>query len=64
MKPAVKFENGQLTLQASHKVDADNDGKTSAEISLEVKLDAAEVISEVAKKDLPWLQALIATIKV
>jgi len=63
-KPEVKFEAGQLVIKAGYSVDADKDGIDSAYVGLDIKLSAAEVISEVAKKDLPWLEALLATLKV
>lgn len=64
VKPEVKFEQGKLLIKAEHAVDTDGDGKPSAEVSVGLKLDAAEVVSEIAKKDLPWLEALIAQLKV
>lgn len=63
-KPEVKFEAGNLLIKAGYSVDVDNDGVQSAYVGLDVKLNAAEVVSEIAKKDLPWLEALIATLKV
>lgn len=62
-KPQIKFEGGKLHVSASHTVDTDGDGKPAGTVSVSAELDAAEVISEVAKKDLPWLEALIAQIK-
>ena len=63
MKPEVKFEQGMLLVSAGYAVDADADGKPSAELALQAKLNAAEVVSEIAKKDLPWLEAILAQIK-
>lgn len=59
----VNFEKGKLEIAATQSVDTDHDGKSAAEVSILVKLDAAEVVSEIAKKDLPWLEALISQIK-
>jgi len=64
MKPEVVFEEGKLNVSFSHAVDADHDGKPSAEVAVSAKLDAAEVVSEIAKKDMTWLENLIKTLKV
>lgn len=63
MKPEVKFENGKLSIAVAYTVDADADGKASAELALQAKLDAAEIVSEIAKKDMTWLENLLAQLK-
>jgi hypothetical protein len=62
-KPEIKFEDGKLILKAGYAIDADQDQKAAAKIDLVVELDPAEIVSEIAKKDLGWLDALIAKIK-
>lgn len=64
MKPQITFEAGKLNIQVAHVIDTDGDGKAAAEIAVQAKLDAAEVISEIAKKDMPWLENLLASLKV
>lgn len=63
MKPEMKFVDGMFVVRAAYAVDTDADQKPAAQIALELKLDAAEAISEVAKTDLPWLEALIGQLK-
>lgn len=64
MKPVIKFENGMLLISANYKVDGDKDGKSAGEVVLDIKLDAAEVVSEITKKDYAWLEVLLKQIKV
>lgn len=61
--PEIKFEEGKLQISVSHTVDADQDGKASAKVSLQAEVDAAEVISEIAKKDMGWLETLLLKLK-
>jgi hypothetical protein len=63
MKPEIKFEDGLLKVNAAYVLDVDVDGKQSAKIAVQVELNPTEVISEIAKKDLPWLEAILAGIK-
>lgn len=56
----LKFENGKLVVRLSGAVDADKDGKKSVEAEASIKIDAAEAVSEIARKDLPWLEAIIS----
>ncbi len=63
-KPVMEFKDGQLHVSASHVVDAVADGKASASINVSVVLNPAEVISEIAKKDMALLEALLAQVKV
>lgn len=64
MKPVIKFENGMLSISVVQKVDGDKDGKAAGELKLDVLLDAAEVVSEITKKDYAWLEVLLKQIKV
>jgi len=63
MKPEIKFEEGKLKVAAAYAVNTDGDEKVAANIAVQVELDAAEIISEIAKKDYPWLEAILAGIK-
>jgi len=60
---SLKFEDGKLVVNLSGGVDADKDGKKSIEADAVVKIDAAEAVSEIAKKDLPWLEAVLKQVK-
>lgn len=68
MKPEIKYEAGVVTasVKLAHAVDADQDGKPSLAVSADVnvQLDAIEVISEIAKKDYPLVEAILKSIKV
>lgn len=59
MKPELKFENGKLIANAATSVDTDKDGVAALTASVVVSIDAAEAVTEIAKKDLPWLKAII-----
>jgi len=63
-KPQWSVEDGILKVKAHYAHDGDSDGRHSAKAGLEVELDLYEVITEVAKKDVPWLEALLAQLKV
>lgn len=64
VKPEVTFVKGILEVKAAAQVDTDADGKPSLKLGLDLELDAAEIVSEIAKKDLPWLEALVSQLKV
>ena len=64
MKPEIKFAEGILHVDATQTTDFDHDGKPSAKIVVGVELNAAEVVSEIAKKDMAWLETLLAQLKV
>lgn len=68
MKPELKYEAGVLTVKTNvaKVVDADQDGKASLKVSadLAVEADAVEVVSEIAKKDYPLVEAILKSIKV
>lgn len=59
MKPELKFEGGKLLVKAAHAVDTDKDGVSAVEAAIELKIDALEAITEIAKKDLPFLKAIL-----
>jgi hypothetical protein len=67
-KPELKYEAGILTVKASvaQVVDADKDGKASLKVTADflAEVDAVEVISEIAKKDYPLVEAILKSIKV
>jgi hypothetical protein len=62
-KPSFKIENGQLVVDASIAIDSDKDGKVAGEASLSLKLNLAEVLNEVVKKDMPLIEAILSQIK-
>lgn len=62
-KPTYKVEAGIVEVKVSQSADFDKDGKPSIEADLTVKLHAYELVTEIAKKDLPMLELVIAQIK-
>lgn len=62
-KPTIKLENGIVLVTVSQTGDFNNDGQPSVEADLTVKLHAYELVTEIAKKDLPMLELIIAQIK-
>lgn len=63
-KPEIKIADGKLLVKASHSVDADADGKAAGSIAVELSLDLVEVLSEVVKKDMPLVEAILKQLKV
>lgn len=67
MKPELKYEEGVLTVEAnlSTQVDADKDGKPSVVVSapIALKIDAAEAVTEIAKKDMPLIESILKNLK-
>lgn len=65
VKPEIKFQAGKLEIAVKGlALDADKDGLESVAAEVKVVVDAAEVIGEILKKDISWLNAIIAQIKV
>lgn len=62
-KPVLKFEGGKLSTEIKLVIDADVDGKPAVQAAIQIEIDAAEAISEIAKKDLPWLEAILSQLK-
>lgn len=62
-KPAIKVENGIVSVSINQTGDFNNDGQPSVKASLSVEIMAYELITEIAKKDLPMLELIIAQIK-
>ena len=62
-KPTMKFVEGKLLVEAAAQVDSDKDQKPALVAKMQLEIDAAEAVSEIAKKDLPWLEALLTQIK-
>lgn len=64
----MSYENGVLKVKAAHsaQVDKDGDAKPSLKVSgqVEMELDAYEAVTEIAKKDLPFLESIIKAQKV
>lgn len=63
MKPEIKIENGKVLISVSQTGDFNNDGQPSIKADLSVEIYAYELITEIAKKDLPLLELIIAQIK-
>ncbi len=63
-KPELKIEAGVLTVKLAQNVDLNADGQSSGSINVELKVDLAEVIQEIAKKDMPLLNVILAQLKV
>lgn len=61
--PVVKFEAGKLLIKAGASIDTDKDTKAAAKVSIDIELDPAEVISEIAKKDMPLLETILKQVK-
>ena len=59
-KPELKFEDGKLKIKMEAGLDGDKDGKMAVMGSIMLDIDPVEAVTEIAKKDLPWLQALVA----
>lgn len=63
MKPGVKItEDKKIEIDLAGAYDGNEDGQPSVEAGVSVKLDAAELVQELAKKDLPWLNGIIASV--
>lgn len=62
-KPAFKVENGIVSVEMSAGYDGDKDGKSSVKGSLSVEIDAYELVTEVAKKDMPMLELIMKQVK-
>jgi len=62
VKP-YKIENGVVTVELSKGYDGDKDGKESVKAKLVLEIQAYELVTEIAKKDLPMLEMVIAQIK-
>ena len=60
-KPQIKVEDGKVILGGVGSYDGNEDGKASLEMDVAMKIDAAELILELAKVDLPWLNSLVAS---
>lgn len=59
---SFKFENGKLIVSALVGLDSDKDGVKSVDLKVDVALDAAEAINEIFKKDVAWLNTIIAAL--
>lgn len=62
-KPTFKVENGVISVTANLGYDGDKDTKNSVTGSVSLEIDAYELITEVAKKDIPFLEAIIKQVK-
>lgn len=60
-KPSIKVEDGKVIIGGSGLYDGNEDGKASIELGMSAKVDAAQLILELAKVDLPWLNSLVAS---
>lgn len=63
MQSKLKFENGKLIVSAEHAQDGDGDGKSSVKAKVEVEIDPVEVVGEIMKKDLSFLESIVAAKK-
>lgn len=63
-KPELKFKDGILTVTAATQADFDNDQKPSAKVAVTLEVDAYEAVTEIAKKDIAFLEAIIKQINI
>lgn len=64
MKPEIKFENGKIKAVAQAGLDKDQDGVQSVALKVELEIDAVEAITEIVKKDVPFLKDILAKLGV
>jgi len=64
MKLEYKMEKGlvEVTMQNA-SVDLDKDGKPSVTAEIKVNVSVYELINEVAKKDIPFIESVLAQVK-
>jgi len=59
MKPTMELKEGKLHIEATTQVDTDKDGVAAIEAGIVIKADVYEVLTEIAKKDLPLLKGFV-----
>ncbi len=63
-KPEISMENGMLLVKAGIAIDSDKDGVAAGKVQLAVELNAAEVVAEIAKKDMPLVEMILKQVKI
>lgn len=60
----MEFKDGKLLASGDMGIDGNKDGEMSMKVAAQVEIDAAEAIEEIARKDMPWLKALLSKLGV
>lgn len=63
MSQKIEMKDGKVHVTLQTGLDKDKDGNMSLEADMVLKLNPAELINEIAKKDMALLEAILKQVK-